>query len=381
MNRWLFPICLFSTFTALSQQGSWQVLKTKNKTPNCSECGMAAVGNKLYLLGGDGGGARAVQAYDPQTGTWTKRAQAPVQMHHFQAVPYQSKIYVLEAFSGGGFPDQTPMPNAYSYDTQKDSWQKEGEIPADRRRAGAGAVAYQGKLYLVAGIQHGHSSGTTNMFDQYDPQTMTWTALPDAPHIRDHCSAAVINGKLYVVGGRNTSYRDPQNKVPFFAKTMLDVDVYDFATGKWATLPGKLPMGSGGGAVINLGNVLYYMGGERATENEPNAPRKNTYFLNPDKGKKWQETDSVHYARNGMAAAVLNGRIYIGGGSGGGPGGPPPPIGAPTNGMPPLDTSHSDLPTPPNSGQGNKGSQKDWIILEVFNLNKKPAQYNASISE
>ena len=89
-------------------------------------------------------------------------------------------------------------------------------LPAGRRRAGAGAADYQGKLYLVDGIQHGHSSGTTNMFDVYDPKTNTWTALPDAPHIRDHSQAVVIKDKLYAVGGRNTSYRDSTGMMFFF---------------------------------------------------------------------------------------------------------------------------------------------------------------------
>ena len=42
-----------------------------------------------------------------------------------------------------------------------------------------------------------------------------------------------------------------------------------------------LPKGSGGGALVNLNNVLYYMGGERATDTERNAPRKNTFYLDP----------------------------------------------------------------------------------------------------
>lgn len=359
-------VCFFSTLTKINaQDGKWEIVKTKTDAPNCSECGMANVNGKLYLIGGDGGGAKAVMSFDPNTATWTKLAQAPVQMHHFQAVPYMDKVYVLEAFSGGNFPDQSNMTNVYSYDTKKDLWEKGGEVPTNRRRAAAGAVEYKGKLYLVAGIQHGHSSGTTNMFDMYDPETKTWAALPDAPNIRDHCSAAIINDKLYVVGGRNTSFRDPENKIPFFAKTMLDVDVYDFATGKWSTLDAKLPLGSGGGAVVNLDGVLYYMGGERATETEHNAPRKNVFFLNPSTGNAWKETDSLNKARNGMAAAVLNNKIYVAGGSGG-PGGPPP--GVQPNGMAPAN-QNKNMPPPPGPGQ-NDPNQNSLIDLEVFLLGK-----------
>ena len=44
------------------------------------------------------------------------------------------------------------------------------------------------------------------MFDEHDPTTDRCAALPDAPHIRDHCSPAVLSDKLYVAGGRNNSY-------------------------------------------------------------------------------------------------------------------------------------------------------------------------------
>lgn len=347
-----------------AQGGKWDTLRTKNTAPNCSECGLAAVNGKLYLIGGDGGGPKAVQCFDPRTLTWTKLADAPVLMHHFQAVAFKNKVFVLDAFSDGGFPDQVPMANVYSFDTEKNVWEKGGEIPSGRRRAGAGAIEYKGKLYLVAGIQHGHSSGTTNMFDCYDPVTETWSVLPDAPNIRDHCSAVVIKDKLYVVGGRNTSYRDPENKVPFFAKTMLEVDVYDFISGKWSTLSARLPLGSGGGAVVGLNNVLYYMGGERATETEHNAPRKNVYFLDPSTNNQWAETDSLHKARNGMAAAVWNNKIYVAGGSGGGPGGPPP--GNPNGGMPPPGQQPNMQPPPGNRPNGPGSNQP--VDLEVFTL-------------
>lgn len=341
------------------QGGSWEVVKSVNTAPNCSECGMAAVGGKLYLLGGDGGGTMTVQVYDPSAMTWTKMADLPVRMHHFQAVPYNSKVYVLDAFSEGNFPDQIPMANVYSYDTKTNIWEKGGELRADRRRAGSAAVEYKGKLYLIAGIKHGHSSGTNSLFDCYDPETKKWSVLPDAPHIRDHCFAAVVKDKLYIVGGRNTSFRDPENKITFFSQTVLDMDVYDFKSGKWSTLPEKLPLGSGGGSLVNFNEVLYYMGGERATASERNAPRKNTFYFDPAQSKGWMETDSLHFARNGMAAAVIGNRIFAAGGSGG-PMGPPP--GNPPGNQPDVNGNNR----PSDRPMGPPPEDNRPVDLEVF---------------
>ena len=354
-----FPAVLFA------QNGKWQLVKTTDSIPDRSECGMAVVNGKIYLIGNDGDKALPVECFDPQTSSWSSLAETPIIMHHFQPVAYKNKIYVLDAFSEGGFPNQVPMANVYSYDVLKNTWEKGGEIPQNRRRAGAAAAEYKGKLYLIAGIQHGHSSGTNSMFDCYDPETKTWSSLQDAPHIRDHCFATVIGNKLYVVGGRNTSFRDPENKIPFFAKTVLDVDVYDFNQRKWSTLPARLPLGSGGGNLVTINNVLYYMGGERATDTEQNAPRKNTYYLNPASQKEWMETDPLHFARNGVAAAVCNNKIYVAGGSGS-PGGPPP--GKNGAGFPAMVPNNMPPPPPGNRPPGDQGLHHS-IKLEVFTIN------------
>jgi len=211
------------------------------------------------------------------------------------------------------------------------------------------------------------------MFDEYDPKTDTWKVLPDAPHIRDHSMAVVVGDKLYAVGGRNTSYRDPNNVIPFFRMVMLDVDCYDFKTGTWSTLAAKLPMGTGGGTAVNLGNKIYYIGGERATDTMPNGPQKDVYYLDPSTSNEWTKTGDLNMARNGVGGAVLDHKIYIAGGSGGGPGGPPPggarqgmppgpPNGNPPNGGPPGGGQPNG--PPPGQGPGGGGS----ITLEVFTL-------------
>ena len=361
----LFFLLAFATIaviTASAQTGNWQLVKTKNKIGARGECSLVAAQGKLYLIGGDGG-AKPVESYDPKTNSWTEKAKAPVTMHHFQSVALGDKIYILDAFDQGIYPDQVPHSNVYSYDTQKDSWQKLTEIPEDRRRGGAGEAVYNGKLYIVCGITHGHRSGTSAMFDCYDPATDKWTSLPDAPHIRDHSMAVVVGDKLYAIGGRNTSLHDANNFMSFFDKVVLDVDCYDFKTGKWSILAAKLPMGTGGGTAVNLDGKVFYIGGERATSTESNAPRKDVYCLDPEKDTEFKKAAGLNLARNGVGGTVLNHHIYIAGGAGGGPGGPPP-IGKP--GMPGASKSPVAASSPPPPIGPPPGGQQGDIGLEMF---------------
>ena len=55
----LLSFCFYGIIQA--QDGKWEIVKTKNTAPNCSECGMAAVNGKLYLIGNDGEGTTPVE--------------------------------------------------------------------------------------------------------------------------------------------------------------------------------------------------------------------------------------------------------------------------------------------------------------------------------
>lgn len=341
--------------------GQWKPVETRTRLSARSECGLATLNGKLYLLGGDGPAA-PVEEFDPATLSWRARANPPLPVHHFQPVSLEGKIYLLGAFAKGNFPNQLPMTNVYSYDPGADRWEEGAEIPPERRRASGGSAAYKGKLYLVNGIQHGHSSGTTNMFDEYDPATKRWRRLPDAPHSRDHSMAAVVGDKLYAVGGRNTSYHEPANFMAFMSHTVLEVDCYDFKTNSWSTLAAKLPLGSGGGNLVNLDGKLVYMGGERATDTSPNGAQKETYYLDVANPAQWVRTGDLNKARNGVGAAVLNHHIYVAGGAGGGPGGPPP-----TGGQPGLPPNANGLPPGPPPGNRPARDGGD-VSLEVFSF-------------
>lgn len=320
----LIAFVLLSVVTSGSNAqdlGQWRTVDTKNSVPGRNECGLAAVNGRLYLLGGDQSAA-SVEVFNPETADWTKKALAPVPLHHFQPVALGDKVYVLEAFYTVNYPNQLALENAYCYDTKADRWLTLAGLPPDRRRAAAGAAAYKGKLYLVAGIRHGHSSGTTGFFDEYDPLANTWKALPDAPHIRDHSCAVVVGDKLYALGGRNTSYHEPGNFMAFFSHTVQAVDCYDFSSGTWSTLRDTLPQGTGGGTAVNFNETIYYIGGERATATTPNAPQNEVYAFDPAMNHGWKTVAPLHSARNGVGGAVLQQSIYIAGGASG-PGAPP----------------------------------------------------------
>jgi len=285
----------------------WTTLDPASGTPmKRHENAYAKVGDKFYLMGGRG--ERPVQIYDPETDTWTTGATPPTTMHHFQAVPYDGTIYVLSAFSGG-YPSEGPLAHVYLYHPDEDRWERGPEIPEDRRRGAAGAVAYQDKLYVVGGIQNGHRSGQVRWMDAFDPETGEWTRLPDAPRRRDHFQAGVIDGTLYAAGGRRTSAATDRT----FELTIPEVDRYDFSEGEWETLPpaGDLPTERAGTTTVTAGGRLIVIGGESGSQPEAHA---EVEAFNPETGE-WRSLPPMNQGRHGTQALVHDGTIYVAAGS------------------------------------------------------------------
>lgn len=287
--------------------GRWETLTpTSGEPTERHENAYASVGDRFYLIGGRG--ERPVEIYDPETNAWETGATPPLSMHHFQAVAYDDKIYVLGAFTGG-FPDETPIPNVYIYDPEEDHWSEGPEIPEERRRGAAGAVVHEGRIYLVGGIQNGHLDGQVRWLDAFDPETGEWEQLPDAPRRRDHFQAAAVGGKLYAVGGRRSSQATGET----FELTIPEVDVYDFETGTWTPLPpsADLPTERAGSITVSVGGKMIVMGGESGSQQ---PAHDEVELFDPEAGE-WQPLAPMNEGRHGTQAVLYEGRIYVAAGS------------------------------------------------------------------
>ncbi len=295
-------------------QGNWQTITCKGEPSGRHENGFMEEDGFFYLFGGRG--IKPVDRFDPATSSWTAMKHVPFELHHFQAVTVGDTVVVAGAMTGP-YPTELPLENIWYYLPKKDEWIKGPEIPEKRRRGSCGAVFYQGKLYLVGGIEYGHTSGTCGWFDVFDFKSGLWKELPDAPHIRDHFHAIVVDNKLYCIGGRNTSVHEEDNFTAFFGATILEVDCYDFDTNSWTTLENKLPVGTAAGGIANYDNTLFYFGGESAQA----SAHSETQCLNLESGT-WSFAAPLNRGRHGTAAIKYENQLYIASGSGNRGGGP-----------------------------------------------------------
>ncbi|WP_025765354.1 Kelch repeat-containing protein [Dyadobacter tibetensis] len=291
----------------------WKAMEPESLPVKRHENAMAEANGKLYLIGGRG--IKPVDQYDPKKDTWTSLIETPIEMSHFQAVTFKDEIWVLGAFTGS-YPHELPIPNVYIFNPVKNEWRKGPEIPQDRLRGAAGAFTHQGKIYLACGIQDGHWDGQVAWFDEFDPKTNQWNRLQDAPRPRDHVQVALHDNKLYVAGGRLSSAKTKDT----FTLTVNEVDVYDFNTKSWTTLPAEqnIPTPRAGCTAVTYQDKILVIGGESGAQTQAHSEVEafNT------KTQKWEKLPSLHQGRHGTQAVLLNKKVYIGAGSanrGGGP--------------------------------------------------------------
>ena len=299
------------TVTVPKDSYTWHLQTDVDTYTARHECSFLQVGDRFYLFGGREN-SRTLDVYDYQTKTWSQIPDsAPAEFNHFQAVEYQGLIWVIGAFKDNAYPKEVPADYVWAYNPATNEWIQGPEIPAHRRRGSAGLVIHQDKFYIIGGNIEGHNGKYVAFFDEFDPATGVWTALPDAPRPRDHFHAAVIRNKLYLAGGRLSGGRDGVSQ-PLIA----EVDVYDFSSNTWSSAP-ELPTPRAAAAVGVLENELYVIGGEIGVDLNGNTVSdavKTTEAYDPIAGT-WSAKDDLNIERHGTQAIVSGDGIHVTAGS------------------------------------------------------------------
>jgi N-acetylneuraminic acid mutarotase len=284
-----------------------------------TEVAVAELDGKIYLMGGYKYYgivvSRAVEVYDPRTDRWEQKAALPQGRHHPAAAAVNGKLYFIGGFTSlwnwhtltnltkWKFEDN-PARDVWEYDPGQNRWRARAPMPTARGALAVGVI--DGKIYAVGGKREPKEDGgkkagreeILNTLEVYDPVADTWQTLPPMPTPRDHVTAAVLDGRLYVIGGRRGSV----------GSSMTVNEMYDPKTQRWTT---KAPMPSkrSGIAAAVLGRRIYIFGGE-AKKGPEYIAFNLTESYNPDTDQ-WTIHPPMAQARHGLGAAASEGRIYV----------------------------------------------------------------------
>ncbi len=177
--------------------------------------------------------------------------------------------------------------------------------PAPSKRTEVAAAVLNDKIYLVGGFNEPTLSNIARLavsdaVEVYDPRSDGWTTAAPLPTRLHHTATAVLGGRLYVIGGFTTGFLSLWNPVNSAYR-------YDPATDRWEALP-AMPTVRGALGVATIGGRLYAVGGigEQGNSDAVEAydPSTNT----------WSRKASLPTPRDHLAVAVVGDRLYAIGG-------------------------------------------------------------------
>lgn len=274
-----------------------------------SEMAVAELNGKIYVLGGYPSNRQVqdtVQVYDPALDSWDFATPLPVPLHHPVVVGVGGRLISfggqLAGADGSAGDGATARTLALDPEAADPAWIDLEPMPT--ARGGGAAAVIDGKVYVVGG-----RPPAGNAFEVFDSALGTWTALDDLPQAfpdRNHLAAAAIDGKVYVAGGRYMGGS--------FSSPLTDsLDVYDPSTGDWTSAQPMLrPRGGVNG--VALFGCFFVWGGEGANTGVLRDVFPNLDFYDP-RADTWTALDDLPTPVHGVTgAAAVDGLIYMPGG-------------------------------------------------------------------
>jgi hypothetical protein len=181
------------------------------------------------------------------------------------------------------------------------SWQQGAPMPTPGY--GFACAAVGDRVFAVGGLRGGQDSLLPRpQVEAYDVTRDSWvTGFAPMPLPRWFVGGAVLDGKIYVIGGSNGWY------------DFRRVDRFDPATNHWDTVA-PLPWPRSGLGACTFGGTIYAVGGYSAAGCY--CYQRTVARFQPDGGLgHWEVVDSLNTPRTGLGVAVSGDRIYAVGGN------------------------------------------------------------------
>lgn len=279
----------------------------------------AVVDGKIYLIGGTlfenrrgPYGLSTVEVFDTQTNTWQHVAEMPTPRASAGAAVVDGVIYVCAGYNGidNHAANLKFLDIVEAYNPQTDTWTRKQDMPTARVQFGIGAV--DGKIYAMGGTVHFFEiqagvPGRLALVEVYDPATDIWRKRANMPTKRDGLGVGVVNNRIYAIGGNGW----PQGirGGPF----LMDIEMYDPHTHRWQQKPKMLELRTSFSTVVG-GDDIYLIGG--FTGEAGNLRELATVAVYHPQTETWREIPAMPVPIRPLGAAAVGGKIYVFGGIG-----------------------------------------------------------------
>jgi N-acetylneuraminic acid mutarotase len=227
-----------------------------------------------------------------QGGGWTPKGSMPFERGEIAVATVNDKIYAISGSSRG------VEANAFNqeFDPATGMWRERALMPSVASHAGAAVL--NGKILIVGGFVANVHVGAVNRVFEYDPATDRWRALAPLGAPRGAPGVVALNGKIHAIGGR-----DPERN------TVATHEIYDPATNSWS-MAAPLPLARDHLGAVVVGGRIHVFGG-RTNATVDNTARHDVY---DPATNSWSSAASLITPRSAGVAFSVGGRIIYAGG-------------------------------------------------------------------
>jgi len=240
---------------------------------------------------------------DPVNESWEKGPDLPEARHHLSLAAVDGTVYGFGGFVGDnlrtGFRFRRDV-----FALRDGSWTREGRMPAPLGETVA--LAVDGRIHLLTGSLHPEGERPRSASGKhlvYEPGPGAWSEARPVPTARSSAAGAVIDGELYVAGGRR---RDDG------FQNLGALERYDPEADRWDSLR-PLPRPAGGLAGASVRGSFFCFGGERF-DASGGGVFEEAWRYDPA-SDEWTPAAPMPTPRHGLAAAAVDGRVYAIGGN------------------------------------------------------------------
>ena len=257
-----------------------------------TEVAAATLGGGVAVVGGftaDGAHSARVDVYSPARDRWQRLPDLPVTVHHAMAVGDAARLYVL-----GGY-DEDGRPRRTTFVFGDGRWRALPRLPFPR--AAGGAALVRGRVVVVGGVVRANGERLARRALSYDLRAGKWAVIP-GPTAREHLGVAALGGTVFAVAGRLSGLNT----------NLATFEAWRPGAKKWRRLP-PVPGARGGTGATGAAGQIVSAGGE---ERGGAIAEVYAYRL---ASHKWQRLPNLPTPRHGLGLAAIGGSVFaIGGG-------------------------------------------------------------------
>ncbi|WDD97502.1 Kelch repeat-containing protein [Thalassomonas actiniarum] len=248
-----------------------------------------------------------VYIYAPDKNSWRYGTKLPAARHHLGMASNSQYLYGIGGFYGSKGNAWQAKDNVYKLAANGKAWQSGPSLPIPL--AESVYAAHAEHIHVIGGKTFDklarRNIDTNSHFVLVDNQH--WQKAAPATMARNSAACAVLDNKIFVIGGRKAGIK---------AQNIQFAEMYDTKGDKWEAIK-PLPAALAGLTAVALNGKIVVAGGEAFGPNgnwRTGKAFSQIWSYDPVKDS-WTQELNMPQPRHGHGAVTLNDKMYIIGGA------------------------------------------------------------------